>query len=132
MKATHIIVAVLSAVLFASCSGVHSLVSTPIANSPVVTLSQDNFHVVKHVEASAVTTRILGIGGLSMKAQKQNAVADMMKAAELTGSQAVINVTTKLSTLVWTPLFVKSVVTASGTVVEFDQPKFDYVVDLKK
>jgi uncharacterized protein YbjQ (UPF0145 family) len=132
MKAKFFLLAVLSAVLFTGCAGLHTLTETPIANSPVVTLDQDNFHVVKHVEASAVTKRIMGIGGLSKRAMRQNAVADMMKAAQLTGSQAVVNVTTKVSTAVWTPFYVKTVVTAYGTVVEFDKPNFDYTVELFK
>ena len=132
MKAKIFISAIISAILFTGCAGVHSLTQTPIANSPTVTLSQNNFHVVKHVEASATTTRILGIGGLSHKAMKQNAVADMMKKANLTGSQAMINITTKVSTIAWTPLYVETTVTAYGTVVEFDKPAVDYVVDLNK
>ena len=56
----------------------------------------------------------------------------MMKAAQLTGSQAVINVTTKVSTVVWTPIVIKSVVTAYGTVVEFDNPSYNYTVELSK
>lgn len=132
MKAKIFISAILSAILFTGCAGVHSLTHTPIANSPTVTLSQNNFHVVKHVESSTTTTRILGIGGLSHKAMKQNAVADMMKKANLTGSQAMINITTKVSTRAWTALYVETTVTAYGTVVEFDKPAVDYVVDLNK
>jgi hypothetical protein len=132
MKAKLILMAVLSAILFTGCAGFHTLTQTPIANSPVVTLDQDNFHVVKHVEASAVTTRILCIGGLSRRALRQNAVADMIKSAELTGSQAVVNVTTKESIVIWTPLYIKTIVTAYGTVVEFDKPNFDYTVELSK
>ena len=132
MKAKIFISAILSAILFTGCAGVHSLTQTPIANSPTVTLSQNNFHVVKHVESSTTTTRILGIGGLSHKAMTQNAVADMMKKANLTGSQAMINITTKVSTRAWTALYVETTVTAYGTVVEFDKPAVDYVVDLNK
>lgn len=132
MKTRIFILAILSAILFTGCAGVHSLVQTPIANSPAVTLSQNNFHVVKHVEATTTTTRVLGIGGLSHKALKQNAVADMMKKANLSGSQAVINITTKVSTRAWTALYVETTITAYGTVVEFDKPAVDYVVDLGK
>ena len=82
------------------------------------------------MSASASTTYVLGIGGLSRKALKQNAVADMMNKAELVGSQEVINITTKVSTRVITPLFVRVTVTAYGTVVQFDAPSFGYTVDL--
>lgn len=132
MKAKIVIMAVLSAILFTGCNGVHTLTQAPIANSPVVTLNQNNFKVVKHVESSATTVRVFGIGGLSNKALRQNAVADMIKAAELAGSQAVINITTKASTLVWTPFYVKTVITAYGTVVEFEKPNVSYTVELAK
>ena len=49
MKARFILMAVLSAILFTSSAGIHSLTQAPIANSPTVTLDQHNFHVVKHV-----------------------------------------------------------------------------------
>ena len=132
MKTKIFIMAILSAILFTGCAGVHTLTQAPIANSPVVTLTQNNFHVVKHVEATATVTRVLGIGGLSKRALKQNAVADMMKKANLSGSQTVVNVTTKVSTRVWTPLYIQTIITAYGTVVEFDKPAVDYVVELNK
>ena len=87
---------------------------------------------MKHVSSSAATTYVLGIGGLSKKALKQNAVADMISKANLEGSQAVINITTKVSRKVITPLFVKEIVTAYGTVVEFDSPAYEYTVGLNK
>lgn len=108
------------------------MTQTSIANSPTVELKQNNFHVVKHVSSSAATTYVLGIGGLSKKALKQNAVADMISKANLEGSQAVINITTKVSRKVITPLFVKEIVTAYGTVVEFDSPAYEYTVGLNK
>lgn len=130
MKKLNIIIAVIAATLLTSCAGLHSLTQTSIANSPEVKISQNNFHVVKQVSSSATTTYICGIGGLSQKALKQNAVADMITKANLTGSQTVINITTKVSRRMITPLYVRSTVTAQGTVVEFDNPSFGYTVNL--
>lgn len=130
MKLRSLLLAIVSAAVLTGCVGVHSSMPSFIDNSPSVSLKQNNFHVVKHVQASASATYILGIGGLSRKALRQNAVADMMTKAELVGSQAVINVTTKMAARVITPFFVKVTVNAYGTVVQFDGPSYDYTVDL--
>ena len=130
MKKLNIIMAILAAALFTSCAGLHSLTQTSIANSPNVEISQNNFHVVKQVSSSATTTYIFGVGGLSQKALRQNAVADMITKANLTGSQTVINITTKISRRIITPFYIRSTATAYGTVVEFDNPSFGYTVSL--
>ena len=130
MKLRSLLLAIVSAAVLTGCVGVHSSMPSFIDNSPSVSLKQNNFHVVKHVQASASATYILGIGGLSHKALRQNAVADMMTKAELVGSQAVINVTTKMAARVITPFFVKVTVNAYGTVVQFDGPSYDYTVEL--
>ena len=132
MKANRLLVAVASILLLTGCTGVHTLTKTDIANSPTVELKQNNFHVVKHVSSSASATYVFGIGGLSKKALKQNAVADMISKANLEGSQVVINVTTKVSRKIYTPIFVKEIVTAYGTVVEFDSPAYEYTTQLNK
>lgn len=130
MKKFNIFMAAISAVLFTSCAGMHTLTQPNIANSPEVKFSQNNFHVVKQVSSSASATYIFGIGGLSQKALRQNAIADMITKSNLTGSQTVINVTTKVSRRMITPIYIKSTVTAQGTVVEFDNPSFGYTVSL--
>lgn len=121
-------IAMLALFLFSSCAGIHSLSGISVA--PNVELSQNNFHVVKHVSSSAKCTYVFGIGGLSWKALKQNAIADMINKANLTGSQTVINVTTKISRRMITPIFIQTTITANGTVIEFDNPSFGYTVSL--
>ena len=130
MKAIKLLTVLAAAVMFTGCAGLHSLTSPSISNAPNVSLSQNNFHVVKHVQCSETTTYICGIGGLSQKALTQNAVADMIKKANLTGPQTVINITTKVTRKAFTPLYIQFTATASGTVVEFDNPSFDYSVNL--
>lgn len=83
-------------------------------------LSQKNFHVVKTVEAEVSATYILGIGRLSKKALQANTVAELAKEADLTGSQALVNVTVHNSAkflFVWNKLTYH----AEGTVIEFDE-----------
>lgn len=131
MKRIHLVVAVLAAILFTGCAGIHTMsTGNYMANSPTVELSQNNFHVVKQVSSSATCTYICGVGGLSNKALKQNAVADMITKANLTGSQTIINITTKVSRTMITFFYIRVTVIAQGTVVEFDNPSFGYTVGL--
>lgn len=130
MKVRNLLLAIGAAALLTSCTGLHSLTSSGIANAPTVNLTQNNFHVVKHVTSTAKTVYVFGIGGLSQKALRQNAIADMITKANLVGSQTIINITTKVTRRCVTPLYVEQYVTAHGTVVEFDNPSFGYTVSL--
>lgn len=84
-----------------------------------VELSNANFRVIKDVEGFSSATYIFGIGGLSEKAARDNAVADMTRNAELKGSQALVNV--HIKSHVSTVLFIYTRVscTATGQVIEF-------------
>ena len=106
--------------LLASCGVSQNLTTNTNLNQTNVVLSQKNFHVVKTVEAEASATYVFGIGGLSKKALYTNAVAELTKKANLTGSQALVNVTVKNSGKM---IFFYNKITchAEGTVVEFDK-----------
>lgn len=83
-----------------------------------VVLDNANFKVVGTAQGSAKATYIFGIGGLSKKSLKGNAVANMYKNANLTGSQAIINVNFKQRASII--LFAGQIeYTASGTIIEF-------------
>lgn len=106
--------------LLASCGVTSNLTFNANQNQTNVVLSQKNFHVVKTVDAEVSATYIFGIGGLSKKALHDNVVAELTKAAGLTGSQALVNVTFHNSVkmfLVWN----KFTYHAEGTVIEFDE-----------
>jgi hypothetical protein len=117
---SRIVMAVAAVLLFASCGVTQDLTKNMNLNQTNVVLSQKNFHVVKNVEAEASATYVFGIGGLSKKALYNNAVAELTKNANLTGSQALINVTVKNSAKVIL-CFGKVTYHAEGTVVEFDE-----------
>ena len=117
---SRIAMAVAAVLLLASCGVTSNLTFNANQNQTNVVLSQKNFHVVKTVEAEVSATYILGFGGLSKKALHDNVVAELTKAAGLTGSQALVNVTFHNSGkffYVWN----KITYHAEATVIEFDE-----------
>ena len=90
-----------------------------VQNSPEVILREDNFRVVGMAEATTSVNRILGIGGISRKAVLENAVAELFKNANLTGSQTIVNITERVSLTGVPPFFTKRTITTVGTIVEF-------------
>lgn len=86
-----------------------------------ILLTSNNYRIVTTVEGTAEATHIFGIGGLSRRALKENAYADMVKNAKLHGSQAIININTtekRQCILIYTH---RKVITR-GTVIEFLNP----------
>lgn len=116
---SRVVMAVAAVLLLASCGISENLTRNVNMNQTNVVLSQNNFHVVKTVEAEVSATYFLGIGGLSKKALRDNAIAELTKKANLTGSQALVNVTVKNNIKL---LFIVGKFTfhAEGTVIEFD------------
>ena len=117
---SKVVMAVAAVTLFASCGINANLTTNRNQTQTNVVLGQKNFHVVKTVEAEVTATYWFGIGGLSKKALQSNAMAELTKAANLTGSQALINVNVHVSA---TDIVVYNKLTyhATGTVVEFDE-----------
>jgi hypothetical protein len=112
--------AVAAVLLLAGCGVSQNLTTNANLNQTNVVLSQKNFHVVKNVQAEVTATYVFGIGGMSKKALYNNAVADLTKKANLTGSQALVNVTVKnsaKSVLFYTQMTCH----AEATVIEFDE-----------
>jgi len=57
-----------------------------------VLLQKNNFKVVGTAVGEAKATYVFGIGGLGEQAVKGNAISDMYQNANLSGAQAIINV----------------------------------------
>ena len=117
---SRIAIAVAAVLLLARCGVSQTFTSNANLNQTNVVLSQKNFHVVKNVEAVCSATYIFGFGGISKNAIYSNAVAELTKNANLTGSQALVNVTVKNSAK---SILCYTVITyhAEGTVIEFDE-----------
>ena len=119
MKHLSLLVTSVLLLLFATGCGVSSyMTQNQNQNQTNVVLSDSNYKVVKTVEATVTNSYVFGIGGLSKKALMSNAVSELTKKANLTGSQALVNVTVQVQNkiiLVWN----RKTVVAHGTVVEF-------------
>ena len=119
MKHLSLLVTSVLLLLFASGCGISSyMTQNQNQNQTNVVLSDNNYKVVKTVEATVENSYVFGIGGLSKKALMSNAVSELTKKANLTGSQALVNVTVQVQNkiiLVWN----RKTVVAHGTVVEF-------------
>ncbi|HJF70524.1 MAG TPA: hypothetical protein K8V05_07185 [Butyricimonas virosa] len=113
-------VIVLSAITLASCGLGSDLTSNKNSLQTNVVLTQNNYKIVKTITGEATATYILGIGGLSSKALKENAVANMVKEAKLDGRcQAIVNTQVSVKNAIVTPFYVKKIVTATAQVIEF-------------
>lgn len=103
-----------------SCTGYSfNQLSNVNQNQTSVVLSQKNFHVVKKVSSSCTQTYLFGLGG--MRNMTNNAIAELTEKAQLTGSQALVNIVAKETIAVkWFIIQTKSVY-AEATVIEFDE-----------
>ena len=84
-----------------------------------VELSHANYRVVKNVEGFASASYVFGIGGLSQKATRDNAVADMTRKADLKGSQALVNVHIKSHVATVLGIYTRFSCAATAQVIEF-------------
>ncbi len=114
----RIVVLVSAAIALCGCGVTANMTSNVNNNVTNVTLASDNFRIINTVDAQVSSRYLFGIGGLSKKALRDNAVAELTKKAQLHGSQALINVTVKQSAKFF---LVYNVVTyyAEGTVIQF-------------
>ena len=119
MKKLFILALTLGALMLTGCAAhIYSAKNANLSQTEVV-LSQKNFRVVGMAEGHASATYICGIGGLSKKAIRSNAVSEMFKGANLKGSQAIININVKQAVGGVPPFFTRHTYIATGTIVEF-------------
>ncbi len=110
-------------VLFSGCGMVSGFNETNYPTEPSQTqviLNNKNFRVIKSVQGLWSATYVFGIGGLSSCALYHSALADMYCKAEITDGQAVINITSVVSTqqIIW-GFYVRRTAIVTGTVIEF-------------
>lgn len=121
MKKINLFVVIVLAMLFTGCA----FNKTPFQAYPVMTeiqLNQANYRIVGEVHGYSRQVYVFGIGGLSKKSLKENAIMDMYENANLSGSQAIINITTAFSVSSVLGVFYTSKrAVARGTIIEFLQ-----------
>lgn len=84
----------------------------------VVELGEDNYKIIERVEGSASDTYLFLIGGFRTKNLYNQAMADLMSKADLSGSRALVNVVTEQHIESYI-VYAKVSITTSAHIVEF-------------
>jgi hypothetical protein len=106
--------------LFSACGVNQAFVLNQNLNTTHVQLGSNNFKVLERITGSAEVKYILCFGGMSKTRLYENAYADMLTNAKLTGSpKAIINVMTEEHAGGVVPFSWKRTVTVSALVIEF-------------
>ena len=87
-------------------------------NQTEVVLAKKNYKIVKMVSGESKQNYWFGFGGLSKKSLGESAMSEMYKNANLTGSQAIINVNVSYKNK-FILVHNQAKAIATGTVVEF-------------
>jgi len=119
MKKLLLLCTVVFATLSLGSCGISSMTSNNLSETKVV-LAEKNFKVVGKAYGSASATYIVGIGGLSRKALRNNAIDEMSNNAKLSGAQTLTNITTYTSIKMITPFYVKATCSATANIIEFE------------
>ena len=105
--------------LMTGCGFSKEAVSNQNQNQTSVVLSKNNYTIVKSVRGESTQTYVFGlIGGLSKKSLKESAMSEMVKNANLKGSQAIINVNVQYKKTI-SPIITQTTAIATGTILEF-------------
>lgn len=111
-------IAIVATLSLSSCGMTHTTSNN--INQTQVMLKEKNFRVLGQVYGEVKATYILGLGGIRRRALRANAIDEMTRNAQLTGSQTLVNVTTHTSWKGIFPFFYQQVVCdATATVIEF-------------
>ncbi|MDH5396617.1 MAG: hypothetical protein OEX02_00615 [Cyclobacteriaceae bacterium] len=112
--------AMASIALLGSCGVNAALMVNHNTNNTQVHLSENNYRVLEKVSGSDDVTYVLIFGGLNKKQLYQNAYAEMVEKANLTGgSRALVNIVTEEHAGGVPPFYIKRTITVSAHVVEF-------------
>ena len=105
--------------LMTGCGFSKEAVSNQNQNQTSVVLSKNNYTIVKSVRGESTQTYVFGlIGGLYKKSLKESAMSEMVKNANLKGSQAIINVNVQYKNTI-SPIITQTTAIATGTIIEF-------------
>ena len=120
-KLVKLFVAVFAVTCFTGCGfNVYPASNQNVSKTEVV-LQNKNFRVLGEASGTASATYIIGIGGLSQKAIRDNAVADMYKKARLAGAQTIVNINVHQHVGGVPPFYCKVQYVATGQIIEFTE-----------
>ncbi|MBD5202998.1 MAG: hypothetical protein HDS56_08155 [Barnesiella sp.] len=106
------------ALLCTSCGVSRQATDNKNLTQTEVVLAKKNYKIVKMVEGESKQNYWFGIGGLSKKSLGESAMSEMYKNANLTGSQAIINVNVSYKNK-YILIHNQAKAIATGTVIEF-------------
>ena len=130
MKKLFIGIAAIAVTTMLSGCGMTMFNAMNMAGSQVrVELAENNFKVIKDVSGHSSATYILFIGGMSRKTVRENAIADMFKSANLTGSQTITNIYVKQHVTTILGIYINVSFSASGQVIEFIPKSSNAIAD---
>ncbi len=108
------------ALICTSCGVSRQATANTNLTQPEVVLAKKNYKVVGMVKGESNQNYWFGIGGLSKKSLGESAMSDMYKNANLTGSQAIINVNVSYKNK-FVLIYTGAKAIATGTVIEFTE-----------
>ena len=123
-----LILSLLSIVLLgsmSSCGFYSHLTGNQNQNQTSVVLKEANYRIVENISSEVSQTYIFGMGGLRKQALRENAIDKMLNEARqknpglMSGSKAIINITTSENVRMITPIYIKRTIMAHGAVIEF-------------
>lgn len=120
MKKLLIAGAACIALLTTSCSVSREATDNRNVTQTEVVLAKKNYKVVKMVKGESSQNYWFGIGGMSKKSLGESAMSEMYQNANLTGSQAIINVNVSYKNK-FILIHNQTKAIATGTVIEFTE-----------
>ena len=118
-KLIYVAALVLGLVLMSSCGVSGAYINSQ--TSTQVHLTSNNYTVVSRVSGSAEVAYVLIFGGMNKKQLYENAYAEMVRKAELSGSRALANIVTEEHIGGVPPFYYERTITVSAHVIEFTQ-----------
>ncbi len=104
--------------LLTGCGFSREAVNTTALHQTSVVLEQANYDIVKSAKGESSQIYVLGFGGLSKKSLGESAMSQMIKNANLSGSQAIVNTHVSYKTQHYFIVHRINAI-ATGTVIEF-------------
>jgi hypothetical protein len=120
-KSVITLIAVAILISFSSCGVNYAWMLNTNNNTTQVSLTRNNFRFVEKVKGSADVSYVFVFGGSKKKQLYNNAYANMLEKANLSGSKALVNIVTEEHVGGVPPFYYTRTVTVSASVIEFNE-----------
>lgn len=120
-KLQFYLIAITLSAFISSCGVGIAYTSNQNQNSTQVHLSQNNFEVVGKASGNSEVSYVLIFGGMNKKQLYEKAYSEMVKAADLSGSKALVNIVTEEHVGGLPPFYYTRTITVSAHIIEFTE-----------